>query len=250
MFTWCIFFSASIWFSNLTPPLATIATKLISGNLSLAKHHFIVTVFISLGLGPFSTFFELLNLFWGEVLTQASSCSLKLFLLIPSPLVYLTLSKARGLRQFSDLLLGPVWTLFELLDQHLNLAFILAHTVRLSISLSKDRYSARSLNFRGELASKICRWLLSFFWIRPVSFLIALLSLRSQLTRLWVLILNFIWSLKVSGRRLLSLQLVGTPGMFGGGRDFLKSSTAWCLRKSLLTQSYAVASLLWGNKKG
>mmetsp|Transcript_12309 Transcript_12309/g.14568 ORF Transcript_12309/g.14568 Transcript_12309/m.14568 type:complete len:86 (+) Transcript_12309:2295-2552(+) len=51
-------------------------------------------------------------------------------------------------------------------------------------------------------------------------------------------------------RRLLSLQLVGSPGVLRSRRNFLETCTARRLRDSLLAESYTVASLLGGDEQG
>lgn len=50
----------------------------------------------------------------------------------------MTLRKSRLLGQLGDLLLGPVWALLELDDEHLDLAFILPDSVLLAITLANQ----------------------------------------------------------------------------------------------------------------
>lgn len=78
------------------------------------------------------------QLFRTHELIETVGHSLQFLFLVPGPLVNLTFGESRSHGEFRDLLLGPIRTLFEFLDQKLDLTFVLPDSVRLPAALTKN----------------------------------------------------------------------------------------------------------------
>ena len=76
-----------------SPSLTTIAPEFVSGDLCLPQDNLRFLFFIRRRVPSdlLSTLLKLLQFFWGQDVAQAIGCALELLLLVPGPLINLTL---------------------------------------------------------------------------------------------------------------------------------------------------------------